>query len=425
MKKALITLLLVGLICSVLAPASFAATFSDVPDNKWYSEGIAYCSGKGLIKGYSDGTFRPNNSITRAELAAICSTGLNLSVQETNHFTDVNSNAWYAPYVLRCTKAGIITGYSTEKFGPNDKVTREQAAVIAVKAYNLGKTSGNTSFADNSKISSWALSSVKTLTACGLAAGKGNNRFCPKDPVTRAEVAVVINSANKRGYKASAATKKYCGVKSDGKTCYGRFTSDSSNTKHVFHFKATSNAVYGLRLTRMDTWTNYCTLDVYDSKGVRIDNGYLGTYYNVAYGSFGISCKKGETYQIVIGGYKDNYYEFIIDTSNPPTSMELGYTYSNTLRFNGQTDILTFVAPANKRYGFRFSVDDPDAWATLTCSDSKGHVLFSHVVENSGTVSTTFSDDTFTAGETYTLSIEYGLYNSATTYKVYATENPF
>ena len=452
MKKIISLLLSLAVIGSLLSTAALGANFKDTSGNTWYSEGVEYCSSKGLISGYSDGTFRPSNSITRAELAAICSTGLKLSRQATNQFKDVKSGEWYTPYVLKCVQAGIITGYSSDKFGPNDRVTREQAAVIAVKVYGLSKTPGNTSFADNSQISSWAVSSVKSMTSSGLASGRGNNRFCPKDYVTRAEVAVVINTANKNGYKAAvnnssnsnsnsnnnsnnnsssnnsnnnnSGSKASYGVKSDGKTCYGTVDSSASSNVHTFKFTAKKSLVHGIKLTKMDTWTNYMDVNIYDSKGVRLNYGHLGTYYNVACESISFPCKAGETYTIEIHGYRDNYYEFVYMVSREPRTISLGYKYSGTFSFCGQKETLTFVAPENKRYGFRIDVESDDnsrPWVKASCVDSKGRHVFGDSVGHS-TLSTLLPSDLFTAGETYTITLEYGPMTGESNYTFYMTE---
>ena len=422
MKKILSLILSLSLTVGLLSIHVLGATFSDVPSNTWYYEGVTYCSNKGLVSGYKDGTFQPNRSITRAELAVICSQGLNLTEQGANTFSDVKSSDWFAPYVLKCSKAGIMKGYENGKFNPNYAVSREQAAVVAAQVYGLGKSSGNTSFSDNDKISSWALSSVKSMTNSGLAAGKGNNRFCPKDSVTRAEVAVVINSANKKGFQPSRksstdnndnsnnASNKAYGVKSDGTTCYGTFKPGGGNDSHTFTFKADRTAVYGIRIKTMDKWSNTLHAYIYNSKDKQINNGNLGNYYNVIYGSLSFEAEAGETYRIVIHG-NDNYYEFEFYGSNKPQTMKLGYSYSNTLHFTGQSDKYYFVAPASKPYGVHITFKDPKDSASITCLDSRERFVFSKVVSNEGTA--TFNPvqygqgETLKAGETYTFVVEY------------------
>ena len=436
MKKLVTLVLTFAIIGSLLSVTALGANFNDVSSNTWYSDGVAYCSQRGLIAGYSDGSFRPNNSITRAELAVICCAGLNLSREASNHFKDVNSKEWYAPYVLKCVQAGIISGYSDDSFGPNDRVTREQAAVIATNVYGLSKSSGNTSFADNSRISSWAMSSVKAMTSAGLAAGRENNRFCPKDNVTRAEVAVVINTAHKNGYKVNGSSSNNnsnnnsnsnapYGIKDDGKVCYGTMSSSgSSNNTHRFKFTAKKSLVHGIKLIKMDTWTNYLDVEIFDSKGVRVIDGHLGTRYNVACDSIGFPCKAGETYTIEVQGNGTNYYEFVYLVSNDPRTVKMGYEYSGVFAFYDQKDTLTFVAPENKRYGVHVDVypeDDSRPWVMVECVDSKGKRLFYETARHT-TVSTMFTSDIFKAGETYTITLQYGPMVGESTYTVYMTE---
>ena len=191
MKKILCTILIIAMLCT----AVFAATFSDVPAGKWYSAGVEFCAAKGYVTGYTDGTFKPGNSITRAELAAVMNKMLSLSDPAKNTFEDIPAGKWYTAPVLNCVRAGIITGYSEKKFGPSDNVTREQAAVILAKAFNVKKESGRTSFADDAKISGWAVGSVKAMAAKGLVSGTGSNQFSPKAKVTRGQICTMINTA--------------------------------------------------------------------------------------------------------------------------------------------------------------------------------------------------------------------------------------
>lgn len=183
----------------LLSVQVYAATaFKDVKENAWYGDAVNYCAENGYVSGYNDGSFKPNNTITRAELAAVMNKMLGLNSAAKNTFRDVSNGKWYTTPVLNCVKAGIITGYSETKFGPNDKVTREQAAVILAKAFNIDKTNGRTSFSDDGKISNWAIGSVKAMQTAGLISGTGNNCFSPKAYVTRSAICQMICSAKKQ-----------------------------------------------------------------------------------------------------------------------------------------------------------------------------------------------------------------------------------
>ena len=191
MKKILCTILIAAVLCT----AVFATTFSDVPSGKWYTAGVEFCAAQGYVTGYTDGTFKPGNSITRAELAAVMNKMLSLSEPAENTFADVPTGKWYTEPILNCVNAGVITGYSDKKFGPSDNVTREQASVILAKAFDVEKASGRTSFADDANISGWAVGSVKAMAAKGLVSGTGNNQFSPKAKVTRGQICTMINTA--------------------------------------------------------------------------------------------------------------------------------------------------------------------------------------------------------------------------------------
>ena len=106
-----------GLLALILAaaltiPALAAGAFSDVPDGAWYNDAVNYCADQGWVSGYANKTFKPNNNITRAELAAVINKELKLDTPAENTFQDVAAGQWYTAPVLNCVKAGIITGYS-------------------------------------------------------------------------------------------------------------------------------------------------------------------------------------------------------------------------------------------------------------------------------------------------------------------------
>lgn len=198
MKRKLIAMLVVlTLLCSVM-PAAFAATtFSDVPQNKWYSEGVFWCAEKGLVSGYPDGTFKPGKDITRGELAVIMNKMLGLKEASTETFKDVEKGRYYTIPVLNCVKAGVIKGYGNGYFGPNDKVTREQAAVILANALKVHPSPAEGFFNDEESISGWAKGYVTMMRNKGLVEGVGNNLFAPKEKVTRGQICTMLNTARK------------------------------------------------------------------------------------------------------------------------------------------------------------------------------------------------------------------------------------
>ena len=105
--------------------------FSDVSADKWYNNAVSTLSNMGVIGGYADGTFRPDAPISRAEFAKIAvSFTQNNGSAVYNYFTDVKTTDWFAPYVTAAKDAGLIEGYSDGSFKPESKITRAEACAI-------------------------------------------------------------------------------------------------------------------------------------------------------------------------------------------------------------------------------------------------------------------------------------------------------
>ena len=105
--------------------------FSDVSADKWYNNAVSTLSHMGVIGGYADGTFRPDAPISRAEFAKIAvSFTQNTGSATYNYFTDVKTTDWFAPYVTAAKDAGLIEGYSDGSFKPESKITRAEACAI-------------------------------------------------------------------------------------------------------------------------------------------------------------------------------------------------------------------------------------------------------------------------------------------------------
>ena len=194
--NALLTfLLMVVLLFGTMERIRAETVFSDVPDGKWYTQAVLFCAQKGYVSGYENGSFRPNNKLTRAEMAVIMNRMLNLDETVRNTFSDVPADKWYTNAILHCVKAGIMSGYDEKQFGTNDTLTREQGAVILAKAFHVDGISGRTVFSDDKSISKWAVESVKSMNEIGLISGMGNNMFEPKTPLTRAQMCQIIFAA--------------------------------------------------------------------------------------------------------------------------------------------------------------------------------------------------------------------------------------
>ena len=162
--------------------------FRDVSQGKWYTEAVLYCYEQGYVSGYEDGTFRPDGDLTRAEMAVIMDRMLDLTEKDHRSFADVKSGKWYTDAVLRCAKAGVMSGYGNGSFGTGDRLTREQGTLILARAFDVPVDTGRTSFADDGSISDWAVGAVKAMAGRVFVRGTGGNRFEPGRTLTRPQL---------------------------------------------------------------------------------------------------------------------------------------------------------------------------------------------------------------------------------------------
>ena len=172
--------------------SGIGAAYTDVYETSWEHEAVSALGGNGIIAGYTDGSYRPGNMITRAEFTKLIVTAFGIKANSLE-FSDVTESDWYHPYVSVAAGAGIIQGYDGS-FNPNSHITREDAAVIIYRlSALLGENYyGTVSFADLDSVSIYALTAVRGLGNAGIINGDANFRFNPKSNLTRAEAAQLI-----------------------------------------------------------------------------------------------------------------------------------------------------------------------------------------------------------------------------------------
>jgi len=174
----------------------YERSYSDVSDSHWAYRAIRAASAKHLMNGLPDGTFAPHEPMTRAQLVSIIARALKLEASGVAPFKDVEAGSWYAVDIAAAFESGIINGKTPELFGPNDTITREEAAVMLLRAYEklVGEVTITSRYAyeDAGQISPWALEAVMKAWELGLMVGKGANRFDPQGLVTRAEGAQLM-----------------------------------------------------------------------------------------------------------------------------------------------------------------------------------------------------------------------------------------
>ncbi len=173
-----------------VAPVEGAALLNDL-NGHWAAGSISKLVAMGCISGYPDGSFKPDKTITRAEFATILIKAFKLTPVSGKVFADTASH-WARDNIAAAAASGIVSGYNGDTFGPDDLVTREQMAVLVVKAANLSPAAGESHFADSGSISGWARTAVATATENGVLKGYPDNTVRPRGSATRGEAVTVI-----------------------------------------------------------------------------------------------------------------------------------------------------------------------------------------------------------------------------------------
>lgn len=181
----------------IFVVAVHSATFSDIQTH-WAKTAIEKLASKLIAQGVTADTFAPNRSITRAEFAALLVRALGLRGQgQTNSFSDVPASSWYADVVGTAAEYGLVKGMSDGSFRPGDVITREQMAVMIANAYALvsGRVTAApaANFSDSGDIHAWAADSVALAVQQGLMQGQRADAFVPLATATRAEAAAVLD----------------------------------------------------------------------------------------------------------------------------------------------------------------------------------------------------------------------------------------
>ena len=174
-----------------------ALPFTDVNDNDWFSDVVRYVYEQGLMTGTSDTEFSPNLTTTRGMIVSILNRLEGGPTAEAAGFTDVADGDWYADAVNWAASEGIVAGYEDQTFRPNDPITREQLAAMlmnyaAWKGEDVSARADLSSYNDAASVSSWAAETVQWAVADGLISGMPGNLLEPQGSATRAQVAAIL-----------------------------------------------------------------------------------------------------------------------------------------------------------------------------------------------------------------------------------------
>jgi hypothetical protein len=175
--------------------------FNDLPAEFWGRRFINVLSSRGIIKGFPDYSFRPNQPVSRAEFAAILQQAFDQKVGKSAiSFTDVTAQSWATPGINHAVSTGFLKGYPNKSFQPDQKISRVQVLVSLVSGLNL-KPSNTTNqalaiYQDAKDIPQYAIDKIATATANGLVVNYPNPKIlAPNKEATRAEVAVMVHQA--------------------------------------------------------------------------------------------------------------------------------------------------------------------------------------------------------------------------------------
>ena len=174
----------------------WSSPFADVSEGDWYYEAVRFVQERGLMNGYSDGQFGPNDNLSRAQLAQILfnkegKPGVNYLMD----FSDVADEAWYAEAIRWAASQGIVGGYGNGTFGPDDPITREQLAVMLWRySGSPAATNKELYFNDTDEISGFALEALRWAMENGILNGYDDGRLAPMGQATRAQAAQMLKN---------------------------------------------------------------------------------------------------------------------------------------------------------------------------------------------------------------------------------------
>lgn len=190
-KLSIVCFMLLALNIFTSSP-SFAK--SDI-DGHWASKQMQYLIDEGLMKGYEDGSYKPDGKVTRAEFTSFLVRSLKLEEAAQISFHDVDPSHWYYTNVAKAVHSGLVAGDDKGNFNPNKNISREEMASMLKRTLQYLHIEGKDMtfvFSDSDKISDWAVKDVNYVLSLGIMAGQPNNKFAPRDNATRGEAATVL-----------------------------------------------------------------------------------------------------------------------------------------------------------------------------------------------------------------------------------------
>lgn len=201
MKKRWIAMLLVFTLLTGILPVTALAEgllpFTDVKKSDWFYEGVSYVYESGLMGGTGNTTFSPNTATTRGMIVTILHRLEGTPAVSGGAFTDVAAGQYYTEAVAWASANSMVDGYGNGTFGPNDPITREQMAAILYryaqfKGIDVSTAEDLSEFSDAAAVSGYAADAMRWAVGTGVISGVGDHALAPQSGATRAQVATIL-----------------------------------------------------------------------------------------------------------------------------------------------------------------------------------------------------------------------------------------
>ena len=175
---------------------AFENPYTDISQSAWYYTSLMFVTSNGIMNGFSDGTFGPDRTLSRAQLAQMLYNLEGRPYAADIHYTDTEEGAWYESAVSWATGAGILTGYADGSVRPNAAVSRQQLAAMLYRyARHTGKDvnlqADLSGYRDAAQIAPYAQEALQWANAAGIISGNGD-ALLPDSTATRAQTAVIL-----------------------------------------------------------------------------------------------------------------------------------------------------------------------------------------------------------------------------------------
>jgi len=328
-KKAYSILILTTCLVFAISICAYAADFSDLRGH-WAGQQINAWAEKGLVKGYADGTFKPNQEVTRAEFVVLVNRTFEISVADGEPgFNDVKAGQWYYKDIAAAQAAGYISGYADNSFQPGKIITRQEAASILIRLLKIAPTiEGIEKFKDHSQIPEWSRGSIGAVVFRNLMRGFPDETFKPARGITRAEAVVSLD----RAIKASEGTNDETG---NGNQAGGGLPGNDQPIGGSGNGSQTGGGLSGNDQTPGDSQESYGTGKLYKAVNqpllgatlyiVVLDEGFDPAKYEVSFDGIKMTYKTGQE-PLVVGKEvisKADRFEYAVNSGDEIASKDI------------------------------------------------------------------------------------------------------